>query len=57
MDEVFIDLCRQMLRKDDDYLASNEPDDGYKLDPLKGGQRRKRRLRFRDGNHPKCVIL
>lgn len=45
-----------MLRKDDDYLANNDLDDGFKFDPITGGQKRKRRLRFRDG-HPRCVIL
>jgi hypothetical protein len=58
VDEVFIDLCRQMLRKDDDYLASNETDDsGFNFDALRGGNKRKRRMRLRDRDHPRCVIL
>ncbi|KAL3955009.1 hypothetical protein ACCO45_010572 [Purpureocillium lilacinum] len=28
VDEVFVDLCRQMLRKDDDYNMGPETDDG-----------------------------
>lgn len=58
VDEVFIDLCRQMLRKDDDYLQSNDADDGgFKFDNFGGSLKRKRRRRLRDREHPKCVIL
>ncbi|KAJ2976782.1 hypothetical protein NQ176_g4743 [Zarea fungicola] len=57
VDEVFIDLSRQMLRKDDDYLNAGEADDGSKFDSSKGGQKKRHRLRFRDNGHPRCVIL
>lgn len=58
VDEVFVDLCRQMLRKDDDYLASIETDDsGFKFDAFRGGNKRKRRMRFGEKDHPRCVIL
>lgn len=57
VDEVFIDLSRQMLRKDDDYLATGDGDDGFKYDSGKGGQKRRHRLRFRENGQPRCVIL
>ncbi|PMB68473.1 Ras-related protein RSR1 [Beauveria bassiana] len=57
VDEVFIDLSRQMLRKDDDYLGAGDADDGYKYDSAKSGHKRRRRLRFRENGHPRCVIL
>lgn len=58
VDEVFIDLCRQMLRRDDageNYLE--EQDD--KFDPYSISYYKKRRRRKdRDSSHrPKCVIL
>ncbi|OAQ68633.1 serine/threonine-protein kinase [Pochonia chlamydosporia 170] len=58
VDEVFVDLCRQMLRKDDDYLATNETDDsGFKFDAFRGGNKRRRRIRLREKDHPRCTIL
>ncbi|KAH6607252.1 ras-GTPase RSR1 [Trichoderma cornu-damae] len=55
VDEVFIDLCRQMLRKEDEMM---DPDDSSKTDALKSsGSKGKRRSKFRDGTHPRCVIL
>ncbi|CEJ91286.1 Putative RAS small monomeric GTPase [[Torrubiella] hemipterigena] len=58
VDEVFVDLCRQMLRKDDDYLNVADNDDAAsKFDVKGGGGKRKKRLRLRDATHPKCVIL
>lgn len=58
VDEVFVDLCRQMLRKDDDYLASIETDDsGFKFDAFRSGHKRKRRMRLGEKDHPRCVIL
>lgn len=58
VDEVFIDLCRQMLRKDDDYLTTNEADDGgFKFDAFRGSHKRRRRMRMRDNNSQRCVIL
>lgn len=59
MDEVFVDLCRQMLRKDDDYLNVGDNDDSASRNDVKAnGSKRRMRLRLRDaaGNH-KCVIL
>ncbi|KAH0596893.1 hypothetical protein MHUMG1_05201 [Metarhizium humberi] len=58
VDEVFIDLCRQMLRKDDDYLGTTETDDsGFKFDGFRGGHKRRRRMRTREKDHPRCAIL
>lgn len=55
VDEVFIDLCRQMLRKDDETA---EPDEASKIDALKSANnKRRRRSKFRDSTHPRCVIL
>lgn len=56
VDEVFVDLSRQMLRKQDEHIHYGDGDDGSKYN-LKDGQRRRRRLRLRDGSHVKCVIL
>ncbi|KAI0138069.1 ras-domain-containing protein [Hypoxylon sp. NC0597] len=60
VDEVFIDLCRQMLRKDDagDNYADEQDDkfDPYSISYYK--KRRKRREKERDSSHrPRCVIL
>ncbi|KAJ6444067.1 Ras-related protein RSR1 [Purpureocillium lavendulum] len=58
VDEVFVDLCRQMLRKDDDYNIGPETDDGgFKFDAFRGSNKKRRRMRIRDHNHQKCVIL
>ncbi|KAL7953660.1 ras-GTPase RSR1, rap subfamily [Trichoderma compactum] len=55
VDEVFIDLCRQMLRKEDD---TTDPDDSSRIDALKASNnKRRRRSKFRDSTHPRCVIL
>ena len=55
VDEVFIDLCRQMLRKEDD---TTDPDDASRIDALKPtNNKRRRRSKFRDSTHPRCVIL
>lgn len=54
VDEVFIDLCRQMLRRDDELQAMDENDDGYKYD-MNGGHKRRRRRRRKDS--PRCAIL
>nr|WOD46206.1 Ras-related protein rsr1 [Trichoderma atroviride] len=55
VDEVFIDLCRQMLRKEDETA---EPDEASKIDALKSANnKRRRRSKFRDSTHPRCVIL
>ncbi|KAH7176451.1 ras family-domain-containing protein [Dactylonectria macrodidyma] len=54
VDEVFIDLCRQMLRRDDDHQAQADADDGYKYD-MGGSHKRRRRRRRKDS--PRCAIL
>ncbi len=51
VDEVFIDLCRQMLRRDDENAVAEEQDD-YKYDSM---QKKRRRKRLRDS--PRCVVL
>jgi hypothetical protein len=52
---VFIDLCRQMLRKDDETA---DPDESSKIDALKSSNSKSRlRSKFRDSTHPRCVIL
>ncbi|KFH42751.1 Ras-related protein-like protein [Hapsidospora chrysogenum ATCC 11550] len=56
VDEVFIDLCRQMLRKDDDYGGADDNDD-YKYDSVGGPQKKRRRRRLREHSNPRCVIL
>ncbi|KAI6085292.1 ras-domain-containing protein [Hypoxylon rubiginosum] len=60
VEEVFIDLCRQMLRKDDageNYLDDQEDKfDPYSISYYK--KRRRRRGKDRDPNHRgPCVIL
>lgn len=54
VDEVFIDLCRQMLRRDDEFQAIADADDGYKHD-TGGSQKRRRRKKKKDS--PRCAIL
>ncbi|KAI8951826.1 ras-domain-containing protein [Xylaria longipes] len=54
VDEVFVDLCRQMLRKDD---AGGDMS-GHRNDEYDPYSHYKRRRRRRDHNHRhKCVIL
>ncbi|KAL7621141.1 Ras- protein rsr1 [Parahypoxylon ruwenzoriense] len=60
VDEVFVDLCRQMLRKDDageHYLEQHDDKfDPYSLSHYK--KRKGRRGKGRDhSNLPRCVIL
>lgn len=55
VEEVFIDLCRQMLRKDDEQSASMEADEGYKYDHGRSSHKRHRRKRRKDS--PRCAIL
>ncbi|KJZ75738.1 Ras-related protein Rap-1b [Hirsutella minnesotensis 3608] len=57
VDEVFVDLCRQMLRKDDYYTSPGGIDTGLKFDASRSPHERSRRLRLRDNNHPRCTIL
>ncbi|KAI2637690.1 ras-domain-containing protein [Hypomontagnella submonticulosa] len=57
VDEVFIDLCRQMLRKDDagEHYLEDQDD---KFDPYSISYYKKRRRRGKDSSHrPRCVIL
>lgn len=56
VDEVFIDLCRQMLRKDDEQNASMEADEGYKYDHGRSSHN-KRHRRKRRKDSPRCAIL
>jgi hypothetical protein len=55
VDEVFVDLCRQMLRRDDVYDRSADHDDYYakQEDGHTSGKKRRRRRR----DHHRCVIL
>lgn len=55
VEEVFIDLCRQMLRKDDEMEISGDYENGSKYDSHGNGNKRKRRRILKD--HPRCVIL
>ncbi|EWY89088.1 hypothetical protein FOYG_10047 [Fusarium oxysporum NRRL 32931] len=55
VDEVFIDLCRQMLRKEDEQHANDGPNEDYKYDHGRSSHRRQRRRRKKDS--PRCVIL
>jgi len=56
VDEAFVDLCRQMLRRDDSQDPTAEEEDWNKYDNPQSSRRRKRRRR-RDGGGPRCVIL
>lgn len=56
VDEVFIDICRQMLRADDAMEAMDEGDDGSRYRPDDSRRKRRRRKR-KDKDHPRCVIL
>ena len=56
VDEVFIDLCRQMLRKDD--LSDDMLDDrDYKTDHVSKMGRRSRRRRKKTEGGARCIIL
>ncbi|CAJ2503700.1 Uu.00g110940.m01.CDS01 [Anthostomella pinea] len=61
VDEVFIDLCRQMLRKedsDDPNVDDDDRFDPYSISYYKKRRRRKEKERGgRDPNRPRCVIL
>ncbi|KAI1335292.1 ras family-domain-containing protein [Xylariaceae sp. FL0016] len=60
VDEVFIDLCRQMLRKDDageGPLEEEDKFDPYSISYYKKRRRRKDRERAHDPHRPRCVIL
>ncbi|KAI0154176.1 ras family-domain-containing protein [Xylariaceae sp. FL1272] len=53
VDEVFIDLCRQMLRRDD----ANDRREEDEYDPYSLSSHRKRRRRREKKSAGKCVIL
>ncbi|KOS22358.1 Ras-related protein Rap-1 [Escovopsis weberi] len=53
VDEVFVDLCRQMLRKEDE---AGDLDESTKSES-KSSSKRRRKTRFRDGNSARCTIL
>ncbi|KAF7560545.1 hypothetical protein G7046_g3603 [Stylonectria norvegica] len=55
IDEVFIDLCRQMLRKDDEQQVNMDTNDDYKYE--NAGHSRKQRRRRRRKDSPRCAIL
>lgn len=58
VDAVFIDICRQLLLRDEKYgdLDRLSDDRDYEKDGIMGlGKRRRRRTRRPDGN--RCVIL
>lgn len=58
MDEAFVDLCKQIIRKD---MATRQVREMEKLDrgdrnrPGRGG--RKRKKNFLDGGNSRCNIL
>lgn len=52
VDEVFIDLCRQIIRRDME-LARSEDEGGRSRDPHRHARRRRRR----HNNGPRCTIL
>lgn len=57
VDEVFRDLCRQIIRRDMEQSRANA--EGYERDRHGGGSRRRRRRHRRDRSehHSRCVIL
>ncbi|KAM7189760.1 putative ras [Naviculisporaceae sp. PSN 640] len=55
VDEVFIDLCRQMLRRED-YNDDSRADDPYYHKSADPSSSKRRRRRGRDKDH-KCVVL
>lgn len=56
VDEVFIDLCRQMLRRDDIHDDSRADDVYYHKSDDPSSSKRRRRRKGRDKEH-KCVVL
>ena len=58
VDEVFVDLCRQLLRRDDDLNLGGDGDDALKVDGFGNVRKReKRRRRFMNGDRERCAIL
>jgi len=56
VDEVFIDLCRQMLRRRDDHVDDPREDVYYQKPEDPSAAKKKRRRKRKDGDR-KCVIL
>jgi Ras-related protein Rap-1B len=55
VEETFIDLCRQMLRQDDDFDAFDELEAGSKFDaPSRAHRRRRSKMKNKD---LRCTIL
>ncbi|KAK4214106.1 putative ras [Rhypophila decipiens] len=57
VDEVFIDLCRQMLRREDYVDDSRENDPYYHKADDPSSSKRRRRRKNRDNKEHKCVVL
>ena len=55
VDEIFVDICRQMLRRDDAMQAVADAEDNEKSGNGLSGYRRRRRTRKKDGQT--CIIL
>lgn len=53
MDEVFVDLCRQIIRKDNEMAAELEDEP----ETPRREKSRMRLMRRRDGEGTRCVIL
>ncbi|KAH8588672.1 ras family-domain-containing protein, partial [Bisporella sp. PMI_857] len=59
VDEVFIDLCRQIIRRDNSatYLDDEHPGYGYGNDTYHAQPPQRRRRRHRRRRNPHCTIL
>ncbi|KAK8073778.1 ras family-domain-containing protein [Apiospora phragmitis] len=59
VDEVFVDLCRQMLRRDD--ASETYPEDSDRFDPYSykyyKDKRKSRKSQNKDPHRPRCVVL
>lgn len=55
VDEIFIDICRQMLRRDDELQAKADAEDGDMANKGPSGHRRRRRGRKKSDQ--RCIIL
>lgn len=56
VDEVFIDLCRQMLRRDDSELPHNHDDIYYQKAEDHSSSKRRHRRKNKE-HRTRCVIL
>ena len=58
MDEVFVDLCRQMLRRDDVHQTMLDmEEDAYHTKWDNSGPSGKKKKRNKRRDHSKCVVL